>query len=165
MYCQGGIGDRLAADGKFDEIAKGLDLIRSYGKPAGIGAHRIETIKGCVENGIIPDFWVKTMHHHNYWSSQAEAYKENVLGQNFMDNMWCYKPQETADFMNSLEQPWIAFKVLAAGAIQPKEGFKFAFDSGADFICVGMYDFQIVEDVNILLDTLPKIERKRDWMA
>ena len=165
MYCQGGIGDRLAADGKFDEIAKGLELIRSYGKPAGIGAHRIETIKGCVENGIIPDFWVKTMHHHNYWSSQAEAYKENVLGQNFKDNMWCYKPQETADFMNSLEQPWIAFKVLAAGAIQPKEGFKFAFDSGADFICVGMYDFQIVEDVNILLDTLPKIERKRDWMA
>lgn len=117
------------------------------------------------EKDIIPDFWLKTLHHHNYWSSQAEAYKENVPGQNFKDNMWCYKLQEKFDFMDSLEQPWIALKVLAAGAIQPKDGFKFAFDSGADFICVGMYDFQIVEDVNILLDVLPKVERKRDWMA
>ena len=54
-------------------------------------------------------------------------------------------------------------KVLAAGAINPKEGFKYAFDNGADFICVGMYDFQIVEDVNIALDSLSKVNRIRPW--
>ncbi len=155
MYCQGEISDRLVKAGKFDEIAAGLEMIRKAGKPAGIGAHRIETIQGCVEQGLKPDFWVKTLHHHNYWSAQPQA--------EWHDNMYCYKPQETIDFMNSLEEPWIAFKVLAAGAIQPKDGFQFAFNNGADFICVGMYDFQIVEDVNIALDTLSKIQRIRPW--
>lgn len=155
MYCQGEISDRLVAAGKFDEIAEGLEMIRKAGKPAGIGAHRIETIKGCVEQGLKPDFWVKTLHHHNYWSAQPQA--------EWHDNMYCYNPQETIDFMNSLEEPWIAFKILAAGAIDPKDGFRYAFDNGADFICVGMYDFQIVEDVNIVLDTLSKVNRIRPW--
>ncbi len=163
MYCQGGIADKLVFEGKFDEIVKGIELIRSYGKPAGIGAHRIETVKGCVEKGIIPDFWVKTMHHHNYWSAQVDQEKRNTVESEYKDNIFCFKPQETIDFMNGLEQPWIAFKVLAAGAIAPEDGFKYAFDSGADFICVGMYDFQIVDDTNILLDTIPKINRNRVW--
>jgi hypothetical protein len=163
MYCQGGIADKLVFEGKFDEIQKGIELIRSLGKPAGIGAHRIETIQGCVEKGIIPDFWVKTMHHHNYWSAQVDPEKRNTVENEYKDNIFCFKPQETIDFMNALEQPWIAFKVLAAGAITPEDGFKYAFDSGADFICVGMYDFQIVDDTNILLDTIPKINRNRLW--
>lgn len=163
MYCQGGIADKLVFEGKYEEIEKGIELIRSLGKPAGIGAHRIETVKGCVENGIIPDFWVKTMHHHNYWSAQVDPEKRTTVENEYKDNIFCFKPQETIDFMNGLEQPWIAFKVLAAGAITPEDGFKYAFDSGADFICVGMYDFQIVDDTNILLDTIPKINRNRLW--
>jgi uncharacterized membrane protein YphA (DoxX/SURF4 family) len=155
MYCQGEISDRMCLNGEFDIMAEGIDLIRSYGKPAGIGAHRIETIIACVERGIKPDFWVKTLHHHNYWSAQPQA--------EWRDNMYCFKPQETIDFMNDLEEPWIAFKVLAAGAIAPEEGFKYAFENGADFICVGMYDFQIVDDTNILLDTLPGVNRARPW--
>lgn len=155
MYCQGEQADRMVKAGDFETMAKGLELIRSYGKPAGIGAHRIETIKGCVEQGLKPDFWVKTLHHHNYWSAQPDA--------EWHDNMYCFKPQETIDFMNSLEEPWIAFKVLAAGAIQPEDGFRFAFDQGADFICVGMYDFQIVDDVNLVADILPTVNRTRPW--
>ncbi len=163
MYCQGGIADNLVYQENYDEIARGLELIRSYGKPAGIGAHRIETIKGCVEKGIVPDFWVKTMHHHNYWSAQVDTEKKSTVDSGYKDNMYCFKPQETIEYMNQLEQPWIAFKVLAAGAITPEDGFKYAFDSGADFICVGMYDFQIVDDSNILLDTIPQINRSRVW--
>jgi hypothetical protein len=68
--------------------------------------------------------------------------------------------------MSALPQPWIAYKVLAAGAIHPNEGFKHAFRNGADFICVGMYDFQIVEDVNIALGALGDAqERPRRWIA
>jgi len=47
--------------------------------------------------------------------------------------------------MRTVNEPWIAFKALAAGAIPPQDGFKFAFENDADFICVGMFDFQIVE--------------------
>ncbi len=68
--------------------------------------------------------------------------------------------------MKTLTQPWIAFKILAAGAYHPKDSFRYAFESGADFICVGMYDFQIVDDVNIALDALSgELNRTRPWFA
>lgn len=163
MYCHGGVSDQLAYQGKLDDIVKGLELIRSYGKPAGIGAHRLETVQACVAQGIKPDFWVKTLHHHNYWSAQVDVEHRTTVDKDFRDNIFCFNPQETIDFMNQLEEPWIAYKVLAAGAIQPKDGFQYAFNNGADFICVGMYDFQIVDDCNIALDSLANVNRTRPW--
>ena len=39
---------------------------------------------------------------------------------------------------------------------------RYAFENGADFLCVGMYDFQVVEDSNIALDVLQAdLKRKR----
>ena len=68
--------------------------------------------------------------------------------------------------MGTLDEPWIAFKVLATGAIKPEEGLRYAFTSGDDFVCMGMYDFQIVEDVNIALEVLSiSKERQRSWMG
>jgi uncharacterized membrane protein YphA (DoxX/SURF4 family) len=144
-YVQGGIADRLVKDGNMEQIAQALELIKHNGLPAGIGAHAFKTVTACVDHGLKPDFWMKTLHPINYWSAKAE--QEN-------DNIWCTNPDETMQYMQNLRQPWIAFKVLAAGAIHPNVGFRYAFKSGADFICVGMYDFQIVDDVNIALDVL-----------
>lgn len=156
-YVHGGAADRLVQQGKFDEIAKTLELIRKNGLPAGIGGHRLETVKGCVENGLKPDFWMKTLHHTNYWSANKE---------NQHDNIWCTDPDDTIEYMKSIDVPWIAFKTMAAGAIHPKEGFKYAFENGADFVCAGMYDFQIVDDANIALNILnSKISRQRPWRA
>ena len=159
-YVHGGFSDVWAKAGEYDQIQKVVEFIRQNGIPAGIGGHRIETIKGCVEHGIKPDFWVKTLHDHKYWSARP--------GEEYEDNNWCYKPQETIDFMESLDEPWIAFKVMAAGGITPQEGFKYAFENGADFICAGMYDFQVVEDANIALNILNsdfKDTRKRRWLV
>ncbi len=169
LYCQGEITDRWA-DENWDDpekrpieqrmqlIREGLDEIRRHGKPAGIGAHRIEAIKKCVEYELKPDYWVKTCHSHNYWSAQPDS--------PWRDNMFDYNPEETIRFMETLKEPWIAFKVLAAGAIPPEEGLKYAFTNGADFVCLGMYDFQMVDDVNIALDAMEAAkERKRPWMA
>jgi hypothetical protein len=65
-----------------------------------------------------------------------------------------------------LPQPWIAFKILAAGALRPEDAFRYAFSSGADFICVGMYDFQMVDNVNTAVAALDSTqERQRKWMA
>jgi len=61
--------------------------------------------------------------------------------------------------------PVMGFKVLAAGAIEPKDGFKWAYDNGADFICVGMFDFQVVSNVNIAIDCLKTTNRKREWFG
>lgn len=162
-YAQGGTTDTLVQKGDFDSLARGIDLIRKNGIPAGIGAHLIESIQGCVKAGIKPDFWVKTLHELSYWSAKVDQVKANTLEQDFKENIFCFDPQETIDFMNQLEEPWIAYKVLAAGAIKPEKGFPYAFNNGADFICVGMYDFQIVEDVNIALDSLANVKRTRPW--
>jgi hypothetical protein len=155
-YIQGETNDRLVREGKFDEIVAFVERLRKDKAVVGLGGHRLETIKACVEKGIEPDFWMKTIHHDRYWSRMADKPEQ--------DNVYCREPQETTEFMNSLKQPWIGFKVLAAGAIMPREGFRFAFESGADFLCVGMYDFQVVDDVNICMEILQSdIPRKRPW--
>lgn len=169
LYCQGEITDRFTnpewddpekrtLTERMELIKAGLEDICANGKPAGIGAHRIEAIKTCVDYGLKPDFWVKTCHSHNYWSAQP--------GAEWNDNKFDYDPEETIRYMGSLSEPWIAFKVLAAGAIKPEEGLNYAFRNGADFVCLGMYDFQIVEDVNIALGAIENArERQRPWIA
>ena len=170
LYCQGEITDRWTneqwddpkgrtLDQRMELIRQGLDEIRRHGKPAGIGAHKIEAIKVCVDYGIKPDFWVKTCHDHSYWSAQHDG--------KWNDNIFDYDPEETIRYMGTLNEPWIAFKVLAAGAIRPKAGLEYAYNNGADFVCLGMYDFQIVEDTNIALEALEgaKNRTSRKWMG
>ena len=156
-YIQGGTADGMVLRRQFDQIARALELIRKNGIPAGIGAHKLATVQGCVEKGLKPDFWMKTLHKTDYWSAQPNPP---------YDNIWCTQPEETIAYMRERPEPWIAFKTLAAGAIQPEAGFRYAFEGGADFICVGMYDFQLVEDVNIGLSILNEpLERQRKWRA
>ena len=154
---QSGVADELVAKDNFDPIEQALDLIRKNGIPAGIGGHKLATVSACVEKGLQPDFWMKTLHSQDYLSANPEEKPENV---------WCEQPEETAAFMKDIEQPWIAFKTLAAGAIKPEVGFKYAYENGADFICVDMFDFQIVEDVNIAVEVLEgDLTRRREWFA
>ncbi len=168
VYVQGGIADRLVHEGKYDQIAAALQLMRELGVPGGIGAHCLETIQGCVNAKLDPDFWVKTLHRDDYWSATPK--EERPKGQiPPTDNMWCTNPQETIAFMATLKKPWIAFKVMAAGAIHPKVGFRFAYENGADFICAGMFDFQVVEDAvigkSILTEKDLDAKRPRPWCA
>jgi uncharacterized membrane protein YphA (DoxX/SURF4 family) len=160
VYTHGGISDGWAKNGDAKKFEQTLAAMRKLGVPAGIGAHRLETVKFCVEHGIIPDFWMKTLHRTQYWSAHTED------GYYSKDNVWCLDANDVVAYMEKLEQPWIAFKILAAGALRPEESFPYAFKSGADFICVGMYDFQVVDDVNLVNDVLAKVgERRRPWRA
>ena len=85
---------------------------------------------------------------------------------NRADNYWDFDPQKTIAFMSEVQKPWIAFKVLAAGAIRPESGFQYAFANGADFICVGMFDFQVEQNVALVRKLLPEVQnRERAWLA
>jgi hypothetical protein len=82
------------------------------------------------------------------------------------DNYWDLDPQKTSAFMQEVQKPWIAFKVLAAGALRPDFAFRYAFENGADFICVGMFDFQVEQNVNLVRTILPQVQnRDRIWVA
>ena len=66
--------------------------------------------------------------------------------------------------MKNVKKPWIAFKVLGAGRVLPKDGFELAFSSGADFINVGMYDFQVQQNIATAREIVKRHEtRTRAW--
>lgn len=79
---------------------------------------------------------------------------------------WCKSPTETAEFMKTVQKPWLAYKVIAAGAIPPADAFKYVLNNGADFVPAGMFDFEIAENARVFRDTLAAIpERPRPWRA
>jgi hypothetical protein len=115
----------------------------------------------CEKAGIPVDFYVKTLHMSNYFTFQHVA--DEPVGRN--DNYWCADPDATIAFMKTVEKPWFAYKVMAAGAIPPEPAFRHAFNNGADFILAGIFDFQIADDVTYAKRVLASVNRTRPWRA
>ena len=174
IQVHGGQCDRLVKNGQIDQIGEMIAYVRSQGIVAGLGAHTIDALLACEEQGIIPDYYMHTMHHDNYWSAHPREHREKfeILSgyskdhNKYHDNLFCPFPERSIEFLNRIKTPVMGYKVLAAGAIKPEDGFNWAFENGADFICVGMFDFQVVTDVNICLDVLKNLKnRTRPWCA
>lgn len=169
-YVQGGVGDSFVKNGRVDLLGEAVEFIKAKGLIAGIGGHSLQVPMAVEKAGIHPDFYMKTLHHGNYWSAtpKEQRMEFNVdSGSPYdHDNIWSITPEKTIEFMKTVDKPWIAFKVLAAGAIHPREGFRYAFENGADFVCVGMFDFQIREDAIIARDAVSSAaNRQRPWRA
>lgn len=174
LYIQGGEADRLVREGQIKKLAEAVEYIKKKGFQAGVGAHALTVIKSCESEGIPADFYVKTFHHDKYWSAHPEQERVEFSVDNgrsddhnkIHDNMFDLFPVKTSEYMKTIKKPWIAFKVLAGGAILPEDGFRYAFENGADFICVGMFDFQLVNNVNTAIKTLANLQkRNREWFS
>jgi hypothetical protein len=175
IYIQGENTDRLVQNEEFNIIKGAIELIRAAGLPAGIGAHSLQSILATIKAGITPDFYYKTFHHDKYWSATPRENRKEynswsmkpVTDHNqWNDNMWDQFNDQTIEAFNSIKVPLFGFKVLAAGAIRPSDGIRWAFENGADFVCLGMYDFQVVQDVNTTIEILGKLgPRRRAWYS
>ena len=96
---------------------------------AGLAGHLNETIDVPIKAGITPDFIMKTINTVNYASPD---------------------PEKTTAMMAKIDLPWIAFKVLGAGRVEPEAGFRYAIEAGAGFLNVGMFDFQVAENAELV---------------
>ena len=182
FYIWGDRGDYMARANRMDIVGTSMEVAKELGIVLGLGGHSLQVPIQCDELGIKPDFYVKTFHPDNYWSATPKENREDFCwyddkGGNsytgntgdhdrFHDNMWCLDSEKTIEVMQKIKVPWIAFKVLAAGAISPASGFKYAFQNGADFIAVGMTDFQVEENVKVLKSLFAReIKRERPWYS
>lgn len=180
-YVHGNAADGLFKNKRIDVIAKSLELMRKAGLVSGVCCHLIDVPMALEKAGIHPDFYVKTFNSGNYWSagppmepdpkwqpSETELAQPERGAWGNHNNLWDTTPKKTAEFMSSVKVPWIGFKVLAAGAISPREAFNFSFKNGCDFVCAGMYDFQVAENANIAKQIFidkEKLGRTRAWFA
>jgi hypothetical protein len=171
-------GDRFCKNQRMDMLGQALELIKKAGIVAGLGSHSIDPLIEAERLGLPADYYYKTFNSAQYWSAGPpvppdpdwKPTKEQLVQSEYAtsthDNIWETTPKATAEFFAKVEKPFVAYKVLAAGAIQPRDGFKYAFEKGADFICVGMYDFQLKDDVNITKGLLAgTLDRTRPWIG
>jgi hypothetical protein len=167
VHLTGDAAESLLAQGKLDRVGETLAFIKGQKRISGVAAHDLRVIVACEKAGLQPDFYQKTFHTHEYYTA-PRADEPGALGGH--DNSWCQDPQAVIDVMATVKLPWIAFKILAAGAIPPRAAFPYAFNSGADFILVGMFDWQLEEDAKLARRVLGVVlgsnsKRIRPWRA
>jgi len=170
LYVWGVAGDQLVKAGAVGTIADAVEMVKKHNIPIGVGSHSLQVPMACEKAKVPCDFYVKTLHSDDYPSATPKELRKEYIwldgGKGWYDNMWCIDPEETIEFMQTVTKPWVAFKVLAAGAIYPREGFAYAFRNGADFIAVGMFDFQIEENCQRARRLVAREkDRKRPWRA
>lgn len=165
IHLTGDTGERLLDDGKFDKVGEAVGYIRAQKRVAGVAAHDLRVIVECEKRKLEVDFYQKTLHLSDYFTG-PKTDAPDLVGKN--DNYWCSDPQAVIDAFAKITKPWIAFKILAAGAIPPRAAFPHALNGGADFILVGMFDWQVEEDVKLARRVFgvvsgPNSKRTRPW--
>lgn len=177
LYLPGMLTGPLVQRGKGAQIGEMLAVIKDHGVPAGVASHGLDVVRFCEQGKLPVDFYVKTFHHLNYPTApkaeeisrlrrSGELYPRGDLKSDYAEvpGYWCSNPEETAKVMKGIAKPWIAFKVMAAGAIAPRDAFQYAFHNGADFILAGMFDFQLTQDAQIVRQLLSATRnRPRPW--
>jgi len=163
IYVWGVRSDQLLGAGKPELIGKCVEIAKDHGVPSGVGCHNLKVVEECERLKIPADFYIKTFHHHKYPSGPKPEQLTKPYNEN--PGYWCQNPEATIEVMKKVEKPWMAFKIMAAGAIPPENALTYAFGNGADHILLGMFDFEIAEDVGLANKVLAAVKRERPWRS
>jgi hypothetical protein len=165
IHLTGDAAESLLDNGQFDRVGEAVQYIQNHKRPAGVAAHDLRVILECEKRKFNVDFYQKTLHPADYFGGPKPGDPDRV---GKFDNSWCSDAQAVIDVFAKITKPWIAFKVLAAGGVLPRAGFPFAVNGGADFILVGMFDWQVEENVKLAQRVFrvasgPSSKRTRPW--
>ena len=118
---QGECVDRAFREGKHDLVKEWLDLIHSFGLPAGIATHRPTTHLIAEEKKLPTDFYHQCVYQPENYSTKCR--------------------DQAIATIRKLDKPVVAYKVLAAGRLAPKEAFAHLLERlrPKDGMCVGVF--------------------------
>ena len=118
---QGESVDRAFSQGKHDLVREWLELIKSFGLPAGIGSHRPETHLVAEKKKLPTDFYHQCVYQPENYSDKCRDLALATI--------------------RKLAKPVVAYKVLAAGRRRPKTAFAHLFKQlkRKDGLCVGVF--------------------------
>ncbi|MCF7709178.1 MAG: hypothetical protein K9N52_09800 [Verrucomicrobia bacterium] len=118
---QGIRADEQMAAGRYDVLRDWLELIHSFGMPAGMATHTAGNHLVSEEKGLPTDFYNQTLY-------RPDNYVPEGL-------------EESLTTIEKLAKPVIAYKVLGAGRIQPKKTLPVVFRrlKRKDGICLGVF--------------------------
>ena len=128
-FLQGGATENVFAQNETEQLRELIALMKEKGIVAGLCSHHGDIIEKAEELGLGAEFYMMTLNKVGYCCDDPEAAKRA---------------------MKSINKPFINFKVLGAGRDKPESGFTNAFEAGATFIAVGMFDFQVKENAELV---------------
>jgi len=128
-FIQGGATEQIFAEGKAEDLRELIALMKEKGIVAGVCSHRPAIIERAEELDLGAEFYMLTLNKVGYV---------------------CENPGAAKRTMGRIQKPFINFKVLGAGRDKPESGFTHALEAGASFIAVGMFDFQVEENVALV---------------
>lgn len=128
-FVQGGATQTILEEGRAEDLRQSIALMKERGIVAGVCSHHASLIEKAEELDLGAEFYMLTLNGVGYACDDPEAAKRT---------------------MERIEKPFISFKVLGAGRDKAESGFSNAFDAGATFIAVGMFDFLVKENVELV---------------
>ena len=134
--------DEQMTTGRFAVVREWLELIKSFGLPAGLASHTATTHLLAEEKGLPTDFYHQTLYR-----------PDNYVPKGF---------EESLATIEQLKKPVIAYKVLGAGRILPKDTFPTLFKrlKPKDGVCVGAFPKkhdELAENAALVRDLTPGV--------
>ena len=164
--------DLLVRKDGINPLAKVIEAAARFDLPIGVGTWALPVVVACEADKLPLDFYAKSFHSDGYPTTRPtppevrDEYIQFTPG--YFDNIWCAHPEQDIEAFKSITKPWLATKVLAAGAINARGGLTYALEQGgADFAAVAMFDFLIAGNAQTVKRIVPRADQKRSrpWRA